>query len=72
MVSRLDDSQWAFIGLEPYKYLHTLLIQLPYAETIEQIEALLPWTPKAIKSSLSAYDLPGIEQMPNKCLLTLG
>ncbi|MES9091034.1 transposase, partial [Cutibacterium acnes] len=30
-------------GLEPYRYLHTLLTQLPYAETLEQIEALLPW-----------------------------
>ncbi len=30
-------------GLEPYSYLHTLLTQLPYAETLEQIEALLPW-----------------------------
>ncbi|EPE5719290.1 transposase domain-containing protein [Vibrio parahaemolyticus] len=29
--------------LEPYSYLHTLLTQLPYAETREQIEALLPW-----------------------------
>ncbi|WP_332419407.1 transposase domain-containing protein [Vibrio metschnikovii] len=30
-------------GLEPYRYLHPLLTQLPYAETLEQIEALLPW-----------------------------
>jgi transposase len=30
-------------GLEPYNYLHTLLTQLPYAENLEQIEALLPW-----------------------------
>ena len=30
-------------GLEPYKYLHDLLTKLPYAETVEQIEALLPW-----------------------------
>jgi len=30
-------------GLEPYHYLHTLLSKLPYAETLEQIEALLPW-----------------------------
>lgn len=33
-------------GLEPYQYLHTLLTQLPYAETVEQIEALLPWNIK--------------------------
>jgi len=30
-------------GLEPYKYLHTVLSKLPYAETVEQIESLLPW-----------------------------
>jgi transposase len=30
-------------GLEPYHYLHTLLTQLPYAETLVQVEALLPW-----------------------------
>ena len=33
-------------ALEPYQYLHTLLTQLPYAETVEQIEALLPWNIK--------------------------
>ena len=33
-------------GLEPYQYLHTLLTQLPYTETVEQIEALLPWNIK--------------------------
>lgn len=30
-------------GLEPYEYLHTVLTNLPYAETVEQIESLLPW-----------------------------
>ncbi|MDG3086455.1 IS66 family transposase [Vibrio hannami] len=29
--------------LEPHEYLHTLLTKLPYAETVEQIESLLPW-----------------------------
>lgn len=29
--------------LEPYDYLHTVLTNLPYAETVEQIESLLPW-----------------------------
>ncbi|KYN82884.1 transposase [Vibrio cidicii] len=33
-------------GLEPYQYLHILLTQLPYAETVERIEALLPWNIK--------------------------
>jgi len=30
-------------NLEPYQYLHNLLTKLPYAETVEQIDALLPW-----------------------------
>lgn len=30
-------------GLEPYEYLHTVLAKLPYAETVEQVESLLPW-----------------------------
>ncbi|SHO58025.1 IS66 family transposase [Vibrio quintilis] len=30
-------------GLEPYDYLHTVLSKLPYAETVEQVESLLPW-----------------------------
>ncbi|MDO6527650.1 transposase domain-containing protein [Motilimonas sp. 1_MG-2023] len=29
--------------LQPYQYIHDLLSQLPYAETVEEIEALLPW-----------------------------
>lgn len=30
-------------GLEPYEYLHEVLSRLPYAETVEALEALLPW-----------------------------
>jgi len=30
-------------GLEPYAYLKQILTALPYAETVEDIEALLPW-----------------------------
>lgn len=30
-------------NLEPYQYLRDLLTKLPYAETVEQIDALLPW-----------------------------
>lgn len=30
-------------GLEPYKYLNTVLKALPYADTVEKFEALLPW-----------------------------
>jgi transposase len=33
-------------GLEPYAYLTQVLKALPYAETVEQIEALLPWNLK--------------------------
>jgi hypothetical protein len=30
-------------GLEPYAYLKTVFTKLPQAETLEEIEALLPW-----------------------------
>ena len=30
-------------GLEPYEYLTHVLKALPYADTVEKIEALLPW-----------------------------
>ena len=33
--------------LEPYKYLNAVLKALPYADTVEKIEALLPWNFKA-------------------------
>jgi hypothetical protein len=33
-------------GLEPYAYLTHVLKALPYADTVEQIEALLPWNLK--------------------------
>ncbi|UJF20289.1 IS66 family transposase (plasmid) [Vibrio sp. SS-MA-C1-2] len=35
-------------GLEPFSYLRTLLTKLPYSETVEQIEALLPWNVEII------------------------
>ena len=34
-------------GLEPYAYLNYVFKKLPYAETVEDIEALLPWHVKA-------------------------
>jgi transposase len=34
-------------GLEPYNYLNAVLKELPYADTVEKIEALLPWNFKA-------------------------
>ena len=33
-------------GLEPYAYLKQILTDLPYAESVEDIEALLPWNIK--------------------------
>jgi len=33
--------------LEPYAYLNYVFKKLPYAETVEDIEALLPWHVKA-------------------------
>jgi transposase len=33
-------------GLEPYEYLTQVLKALPYADTVEKIEALLPWNIK--------------------------
>ncbi len=33
-------------GLEPYDYLCKVIRQLPYAETVEDMEALLPWNMK--------------------------
>ena len=36
--------------LEPYEYINTVFKALPYAKTVEDIEALLPWNVKANKS----------------------
>ena len=33
-------------GLEPYDYLSRVLRQIPYAQTVEDWEALLPWNRK--------------------------
>ena len=37
-------------GLEPYAYLNYVFKKLPYAETVEDIEALLPWHVKTNKT----------------------
>ncbi len=34
-------------GLEPFNYLSHILKELPYADTVEKLEELLPWTEKA-------------------------
>lgn len=36
-------------GLEPYQYLREVFSRLPYAETVEELEALLPWKIKKIQ-----------------------
>lgn len=36
-------------GLEPYEYMKQVLTALPYAESVEDIEALLPWNIKKNK-----------------------
>lgn len=41
-------------GLEPYQYLKAVFTKLPYAETVEDIEALLPWNFK--KSLIEAQE----------------
>ena len=41
-------------GLEPFEYLSYLLEHLPSAQTVEAIEALLPWN---VKSCLAAQRL---------------
>jgi transposase len=33
-------------GLDPYAYLRQMLAQLPYADSVEKYEALLPWNIK--------------------------
>ena len=38
-------------GLEPYAYLLKVLTAIPYADTVEKYEALLPWNIKNQKSS---------------------
>ncbi len=37
--------------LEPYEYFKAILKQLPYAETVEELEALLPWNIKNINQA---------------------
>ena len=34
-------------GLEPFEYLNHVLKELPYADTVEKLECLLPWAVKA-------------------------
>jgi transposase len=43
-------------GLEPYAYFRQLLTQLPYADSVEKLEALLPWNIK-LANALSPNEL---------------
>ena len=38
-------------GLEPFEYICYVLKELPYADTVEKLEALLPWNVKAVLES---------------------
>ena len=38
-------------GLEPYAYLKQVLTALPYADTVDKVEALLPWNIKKSDTS---------------------
>ena len=40
-------------GLEPYQYLRQVFTALPQAETVEDIESLLPWAVKKIPVEVS-------------------
>jgi transposase len=46
-------------GLEPYHHLHYLLTYLPASETLDQLEALLPW-------QVSGQQL-AVERIPSPC-----
>ena len=39
--------------LEPYAYLRRLFAELPAAQTVEQVEALLPWNIKSADGKTS-------------------
>lgn len=39
--------------IDPHTYLHRLFKELPYADTVEKLEALLPWNVKAEIASLN-------------------
>jgi len=43
-------------GLEPYDYIARMLVKLPYADTVEKFEALLPWNFK--------NEMLGVNQVP--------
>jgi hypothetical protein len=42
--------------LEPYAYLCRLFAELPVAQTVEQIEALLPWKHQILKPGNGGED----------------
>jgi len=42
-------------GIEPYAYLRHIFKELPYADSVEKLEALLPWNVKEQKPSIKKY-----------------
>ena len=45
-------------GLEPYTWLRQVLRDLPAAQTVEEVEALLPWNIKAARDAGLALTAP--------------
>jgi transposase len=41
-------------GVEPHAYLARLFAELPYASTVEQFEAMLPWNVKTAQPQISS------------------
>ncbi len=42
-------------GIEPYAYLRHIFKELPYADTVEKLDALLPWNVKEHMPSIKKY-----------------
>jgi len=40
-------------GIESYEYLYHIFRELPYADTVERVEALLPWN---VKDQLTPFN----------------
>ena len=49
-------------NIEPHAYLAHLFAQLPYAKTVEDFEALLPWN---VKAALPTSHLRAVAQRKN-------
>jgi hypothetical protein len=47
LLGKTQDLILTMHGLEPYGYLNRILKALPYADTVEKVEMLLPWNFKS-------------------------